>query len=739
MRNLGFKGRLITLCVLLVLGTVGILSTVLIWGSYNNAIQKESTHALIYARLVAGHAEPSVLLNDAKSLQRIVQVASEESDIQIAQVIDISGKILADFHRQTPYVPEVEINLKQPLPGEINHDASRVELTATQLLVVVPIWPHSDTIDLGIVIEDEDAACDHQDHVGFIRLTYSLDATHAQMLADVFQSIAISVVVVLLGVGITVFVARRLVAPVHDLARTASAIADGDLSHRATEQAAGEIGTLARVFNQMADSLAAYTDNLETQVHERTAELQARTEALDAEIIIRKQTETELKYAKEAAEAAAREMEEINHELEEAVQQASQMAATAEIANNAKSEFLANMSHEIRTPMTSILGFAETLMDPTLNGEERLSAVGTIKRNGDHLLAVINDILDITKIEAGKMEVTHEICSPFQVVADVQSLMQVRAEAKNLTLKVDYIGDLPETIQTDTVRLRQILINLVGNAIKFTELGEIRLVIQFADTGIESSIQFEVIDTGIGMAQDEMAQLFEPFSQVDSSLTRRHGGAGLGLSISRRLARMLGGDLTVDSAQDLGSMFRLTVATGPLDGVEMVDGPSNAIIIKDGRPVGTALDLEAEKLDARILLAEDGPDNQRLIAFMLRKAGADVTVAENGKIAFDLALAKCDEGWPFDVILMDMQMPVLDGYAAVSQLRLNGYDGPIIALTAHAMAGDREKCLNAGCDGFETKPIDRIRLIDTIKSWLGKHSERVSPEYTQAEASALDV
>jgi len=395
----------------------------------------------------------------------------------------------------------------------------------------------------------------------------------------------------------------------------------------------------------------------------------------------------------------------------------------AEAANLAKSEFLANMSHEIRTPMTAILGFSELLAGSALS-QEQLEAATTIRRNGQYLIRIIDDILDLSKIEAEKMKVEHIQCSPCQVLSEVVSLMRVRAIAKNLPLEIEYDGPIPQSIQSDPTRLRQILVNLVSNAVKFTEVGKIRLVVRLLDAESDDpKMQVEVVDSGIGLAEEQIAGLFKPFQQADTSTTRKFGGTGLGLAISKRLAGMLGGDIAVRSTLGEGTTFAVTVGTGPLDGVKLLDNPTEA---------RTATHLEKKpattttKLDCRVLLAEDGPDNQRIITFLLEKTGAQVALAENGRIAHDLALAARDDGNPFDVILMDMQMPVMDGYDATGKLREAGYTGPIIALTAHAMSTDRDKCLAAGCDDYMTKPVDRKKLISVVAEYASRQ-EPTSP------------
>ena len=383
----------------------------------------------------------------------------------------------------------------------------------------------------------------------------------------------------------------------------------------------------------------------------------------------------------------------------------------AEAASRAKSEFLANTSHEIRTPLTAILGYTDMLLDRDITSVERVAHVDAIRRNGEHLLAVMNDILDLSKIEAGKMTLEQVECSPIVLVSEVAEFMRPRAVAKGLAFDLDWRGPLPERITTDTTRLRQILLNLVSNAVKFTERGGVRVAVSFEDGDGKSLLRIDVTDTGIGMTPDQQTGLFQPFVQADASTTRRFGGSGLGLLITRRLADLLGGEVSVGSELGRGSTFSVTVATGSLEGVRMIDRPAGA------RPALAAVTVPTEPLACRVLLVEDGPDNQRLIATILRKAGAEVTVAGNGQAGCDLVREATIRGEPYDVVLMDMQMPVLDGYEATAQLRRGGYRRPVIALTAHAMQGERERCLAAGCDDFVCKPITRAALIDTVRRY----------------------
>jgi CheY-like chemotaxis protein len=375
--------------------------------------------------------------------------------------------------------------------------------------------------------------------------------------------------------------------------------------------------------------------------------------------------------------------------------------------------------------MTAILGFSDLLMAQNVSQTEQREFVDGIQRNGKALLELIGDILDLSRIEADKLTLEKRDCLLQQIVDDVLAVVQVRARAKQLCLVVDRQYPLPERIHTDPLRLRQILVNLAGNAVKFTERGEVRIAVRCLRQADETArVQFAVSDTGIGIPADKVGGLFQAFVQADASAGRRYGGAGLGLAICHRLATALGGNVQVVSEVGKGSTFTLTIDAGSLQGVAMLQSASPALAAADE----PAADQQERMFHGRLLLVEDEPDLQRIIRLLLRKMNLVVSVAGTGQMACDMATLSQAEGKPYDLILMDIQMPGMNGLEATQMLRNRGWQGPIIALTAHAMIGDRERCLAAGCSDYIAKPIIAAGLQDVLAQHMAQAATRQSVE-----------
>lgn len=393
----------------------------------------------------------------------------------------------------------------------------------------------------------------------------------------------------------------------------------------------------------------------------------------------------------------------------------------AESASSAKSAFLANMSHEIRTPLTAILGFGSLLKDGTLSQYQIQQHVESIIRAGNHLHQIINDILDMSKIEAGQLVIEKTQVNLPELLNDVYFLMRPHAEEKGLNFRVRYNFPLPSTVNTDATRIKQILLNLCSNAIKFTNDGNIEIAVSYAAK--ENALSFDVIDTGIGMDAEESKRIFVPFSQGDTSTTREFGGTGLGLCICKELVNNLGGDIYCQSRKGIGSRFTFTVNPGEISTDMLVDKFDEV----DAEPQEEIIKIDPGSLSGKVLLAEDTLDNQKLISMYVTRTGASIEVVNNGKQAVDKALAG-----NFDLILMDIQMPIMSGLEATAKLREMGYEKPIVALTANALREDQEKSMRAGLDEYLTKPVDLNRFNSVLRRYLNYSTMN---NYTQEDTT----
>jgi signal transduction histidine kinase/CheY-like chemotaxis protein len=601
----------------------------------------------VQARIMAFNSDGVLTFADAKAATELLNSMSVHPAIEVACLLDAENNLFAGYEK----IHDSSFELPTPLE-------TGARLTADgHIEVVTPVVQNGGG-----------------DIVGTLYLRANTDniATHTS--AQIRYIIWVSLVSLLVATAIAAFLQNAISRPILRLTQAAQRISrDEDYSLRVTLDSTDELGTLYKSFNQMLDALKSTHDQVADQAEQLTKEVAVRTRA-----------EAELLVAKEAAEAS----------------------------NRAKSEFLANMSHEIRTPLTGILGFTDLLLAGGDDGElvKRVEYLTTIQASGKHLLGVINDILDLSKIEAGRVEFDCEACRPDQVVQEVVRVLQVKAEEKGLELKVRWMGQIPETIHTDPSRVRQALLNLIGNSIKFTSSGSVTVAGRFLSFGSRPRIQIDIIDTGIGITAEQIQRIFDPFVQADNSVTRRFGGTGLGLAITRKIARGLGGDLVATSVPGAGSTFTLTIDAGDVTDVALIS-PAAA---ESPRPVeNVTVERKNVLAGAEILLVEDGDTNRKLIKLLLERAGAHVTTAENGAIGCEFALRRA-----FDLILMDMQMPVMDGYSAARKLRESGLTLPIVALTAHTMAGDREKCLDAGCSDYLTKPINPEHMFAVIERSL---------------------
>jgi PAS domain S-box-containing protein len=446
------------------------------------------------------------------------------------------------------------------------------------------------------------------------------------------------------------------------------------------------------------------------ELHGKT-QLQATVRDISAQ----KQAETRIKQAIEALEYT-------NEQLVESTAKANEWAAQADWANAAKSQFLANMSHEIRTPMNAIVGFSDLLAEEDLTDQQQ-DDVNTIRESGRSLLHLINDILDFSKIEAGQLAVEITDCSLRKLLDSLEAMMRPLALKKSIDFKIVEDHTLPAYIRSDPHRLQQCLINLVDNALKFTEQGHVHVQVSILEDKGKQILHFDVEDTGIGIPQHRQAAVLEPFAQADGSTTRKYGGTGLGLTVTKQMIELLGGELSLTSQEGGGSVFSLIVPTD-------VDASAPRLLDRNGSPdqgPEEAGKMESMMFSGKVLLAEDVRTNQVLMQSMLTQMGLDVTVAEDGNQALKMALSQS-----FDLILMDMQMPRKNGYDATRSLRQQGSSTPIVALAADAMKGGEQKCLDAGCDDYLAKPIDAQTLMRVIAKYL-------EPKQTLADGAVDSV
>jgi signal transduction histidine kinase/DNA-binding NarL/FixJ family response regulator/HPt (histidine-containing phosphotransfer) domain-containing protein len=643
----------------------------------------------IQAEIAAENCKAALQFGDVDGAQETLHVFKVKPTIEYVGILNQAGEIFADFYQGTEHLSHTHDNVEKL--ACLGIDLNRL---------IAEKYYFSDTFLIfsrEIILDEEE--------IGRIFLCSNLDPLRVSLRRSATINVSVLLLAGVVAYVLSSFLQRLISGPVAALAEVAKRVTQKkDYTVRAAYSSTDEVGLLIGAFNGMLDQiqqeieqrqkaqieLIQHRDHLEEMVNERTSELK-----------------------------------QINRQLELAVEKANLMAKQAKEANRAKSEFLANMSHEIRTPMNSIIGFSDILNEePTLSAEHR-KYIQLILNNGRILLQLINDILDFSKIEAGKLNTEIIEFTLFEFLEDLNSLLRPLALSRGLDFEILQCSDLPAVIHSDPVRVRQCLVNLVSNAVKFTSAGHVFVNVYIQRQDESDYIRFDVEDTGIGIPADKIDTIFEAFTQADGSTTRKYGGTGLGLTITRQLVQLLGGTIEVRSEIGKGSVFSILFPTG----VNVEEQPvMNRYQLSESLIEETKTEPEGP-LCGRVLVAEDAKGNQALIRLLLEKMGLEVEIVENGQQALEKAMAE-----KFDLIFMDMQMPVMNGYDATRELRRRGCTLPIIALTAHAMKEDEKKCLSAGCSGYLQKPIDRAKLTELLHTVLSGKEETMGKKADELKA-----
>jgi len=654
--KIGLQTRLLASLVFLVIVTLAILGGVLLFDSERKLEAFQLTQAQYQARTLAEGSLDALVSKDFEQLERLVASALPSADFAYAALVKPNGQVLT--HSDMSFIGN-DVQTSATSDSTTIHD------------IVYQSRPVREVIAPAMV---------GKSHFANAHVAYFLDAR--SLVADdslPWIGLALMLSIIILSTG-CYLITRRVIHPIEQLTDIVSCVSFDELEYkqnsdnRIHEQLQvyskrnDQIGILYQVFDNAISRLShSYLD-----LHQSKSDLLKRTNALSVAKV------------------------------------------QAEQANIAKSAFLANMSHELRTPLTAIIGYSEELLDDELSKQEQVSSIDTIIHSGRHLLEIISSILDLSKIEAERFEIEYARFNLFQLMMDINAIMQIQAKSKEIDFEIHFQYPLPETIESDTVRLKQILINLCDNAIKFTHKGSVTVEVSCNRENTE--ISFSVIDTGIGMNNEQKAKIFDAFVQADVSTTRKYGGTGLGLHLSKRLAEILGGDINVQSDLDMGSQFNLVIQSGDLNAIPfLTNAPAHDIELNV---------LEGHhncNLTGHVLLVEDNKANQNLICKYIKRAGPTATIVENGKIAVETAMSQS-----FDLILMDIQMPVMGGLEALQILRNQGYAGSIVALTANSMAYDKQIYIDAGFDAYLPKPIEREQFFQLLRDRLGPPTESAS-------------
>jgi len=667
--NMAIKHKLVTITMLTcasALLLVGALFTLWQW----RMIRRDMAHDLsVHAEIVAENSTAAVAFEDSKDAVETLASLRLRPSIVAASIHTKQGKILATYNAST--TAEGQEDLWNYCCDGLQFDENGCAFSGGYLIARKPI-----------VLDKEE--------IGHISMVSGLVPLYERLRREAMAMAAVLAAACIVAYLVSSALQKIISGPILALADSANYVTRHcDYAHRAAKQSKDEVGTLIDAFNDMLG-----------QIEQRDSEL------------VQAKVQLEQKVAERTAE-----LRRANEELRQSIERAEILAQEAVAASKAKSQFLANMSHEIRTPMNGIIGFADLLTDEDLSPQQA-EYIRIIRDCGQELLVLINDILDFSKIEADKLEAQIENFQLAEVLNSVESLMKVKAAEKGLEFEIVESPGLPAVMRSDAGRIRQCLINLVNNAIKFTEKGHVWMKVSAHDHDGRVFIHFDVEDSGIGIPQDKLKTIFELFTQADGSHTRKYGGSGLGLAITKRLAEMLGGYVTVESTVGKGSVFSLVLPAGAdVMAEKFLDRHNLATELEDDRGGSPQRSFRG-----RVLVAEDVQTNQVLIKSLLKQLGVDVTIVTDGTEA----VREASRG-VYDLVLMDIQMPNKNGLDATRELRQKGFASPIIALTARAMSGDQAECIQAGCDDYMAKPISRAKLFEVLSRHL--------PATGQAESS----
>ena len=737
-------------------------SLYLIQEQVGNVRQNMQLQATVLAKNISATSANYLLTRDYTSIEQLLFRSIEFPGIISIQLSDFSGKLLGDVSRYQNNKPEI----KYGQPALVVPDNRKLSIVFDKKIMTV--WQ---PVILGELL-------------GWVKITYSLDSIKKIQDTVIQKSIFLGFIIIALSVALFLYYLIKRTKSIEEYTRFADNLNDIKGQKVIVDRSSEELEHLGDALNSASANL--YEQSLRIQTAMSEMEGLAVFPEMNPNIVLSMNIMGQVQYlnpygeqlidmlgisilsfnkllpdniseiikdcinenktvhtieteyegrsflwtfspvvSQQLVHGYAIEITQRKKDLAQ-VKEAKLEKMAAEAANIAKSTFLANMSHEIRTPLTAIIGFSESLLDTSQTMTERVESINTVIRSGKHLMQIINDILDLSKVEADKLEIEHIKISPFELLTDIYSLISLTTEDKGLFFEIDYDFPLPEQIISDPVRLKQIIINLCSNAVKFTQKGGVRVNVTYLKE--EELLSIKVNDTGIGLTEEQMEKIFDPFTQADTSTTRQYGGTGLGLYLSKQLARKLGGDITVKSTSGVGSCFCLTVSTGKVDRQNMISympDLSNVTRL-------AIIDNVETIVRGKVLLAEDNADNQRLVSMYLKKLGADVVFAHNGKEAIDYALNN-----DFDLILMDMQMPVMNGIEATKRLREMNYTAPIVALTANAMKEDVDASYSAGCNDFVQKPIIQQQFFDCISKYL-KSIEKTDESIVPISSSLLD-